>query len=69
MHRPTPPPYRPCRQRMTLFQAVGAGLLDWPLRRIGFCLAVVAALLALRPVVLETLRCSPSDWSICREVR
>lgn len=67
MHRP--PPHRPCHQRLTLAQQVGTYLLDWPLRRIGFGLAVVAALFLLRPALLSAIRCSPTDWAACRSAR
>lgn len=66
MHRPPP---RPCRHYHATADTFAIGLCAWPLRRIGFCLAVVSALLLLRPVLLDAWRCSPTDWAACRSAQ
>lgn len=65
MHRPP----RPCRHRLTACGSCAAAFLDLPLRRLSFALAVVCALLLLRPALLDAVRCSPTDWSVCRTIR
>lgn len=67
MHRP--PPHRPCRQRITLAEQVGAYLLTWPLRRFGFCFALIFTMALLQPVIRDAIRCSPTDWAACRSAR
>lgn len=62
-------PPRPCHAT-GLAHAVAVGLLDWPLRRYGFCLAVVAGLLLLRPAIVTALHCSATGTTAaCRSAQ